>query len=208
MSDPTEYELCWPPGYPRTDYEDREEGRWRYQKGPSGRKRFLTIVEGRDSLLESLRRFGAQHVTISTDADRNRDGSISGQQRRSTDPGVAVYFKLNGREMVIAQDQFLEIECNMRSLALCFEGMIQMRNHGGGPIFNRIEKAFTALPGPMTTPRDWPEILKLPRSATRAEIKSRKRELSRVLHPDAGGDAEAFKEMTAAADQALREVSA
>lgn len=57
----------------------------------------------------------------------------------------------------------------------------------------------------MSTPHG---ILGVSETATAAEIRAARRELARVHHPDAGGDAAVMQQVNAAAAQALRALSA
>jgi hypothetical protein len=51
----------------------------------------------------------------------------------------------------------------------------------------------------------WWEVLGLERTATKADIQNAYRALARQYHPDAGGDAEMFKRLRVAYDQAVKE---
>lgn len=160
------YPLQWPDGWPRTDAHKREDGRSRFQKGDWRGRSFTTINTTRQQLADELQRLGARSVVLSTNVELRLDGQPYSNRRAPDDPGIAVYFALEGEPMVMAQDQFQRVPDNIRSLTLAISGMRQMQRHGGGTMLKRAFSGFTALPppdqmSPITTPptRQWWDVL-------------------------------------------------
>src|SRR5438876_65558 len=94
------YPLQWPDGWLRTPTSKRESDN-RF----GGKVYGLTMDRARDQLVDELGRLGATNVVISTNAELRQDGLPYSQQKRIDDPGVAVYFMLKKRPMVMAVDR-------------------------------------------------------------------------------------------------------
>ena len=120
------------------------------------------------------------------------------------DQGVAVYFTLNGRAMVMACDRYQRVAANLRSLGLALEAMRQLARHGGGVMMERAFAGFAALPRP---PSCW-DVLGVEEGASRGDIERAFRNRAKKVHPDAGGNDHAMAELNAARDQALKEIAA
>lgn len=218
---PTEaYPLTWPQGWPRTPEgkrgADNRFGSMAVQHGNTWRSRGrITPDVARKSLRQELGRLGARNVVISTNIPVRQDGEMHAgmADRKVADPGIAVYFSLKGKQMVMAQDAYVSIAGNMRSLALAIEAMRALERHGGGTMMERAFGGFAALPGPEGSKpkRPWYIVLNYGESdEARAdlsveEIEARYRTLAKRRHPDAeGGSTEAFQELTEARDEAVR----
>ena len=192
------FPLCWPEGWPRTPERQRlaHLSGWEHINSQS-----WTSVTHR--LLEQLRLFGARAIILSTNQPVRRDGLPYAQKRLIDDPGVAVYFEIDKRRLVLAQDSYWWIMCNMRSVSLAIEGMRQMRRHGGQHMMERAFTGFLALPPPaQTQARPWHEVFDLPEHAPIDAIVAKYRHLASALHPDSGGSNEAMAELNLAYEQA------
>jgi len=134
------YPLAWPPGWPRHKGQRDSDRRF---AGPT--YRWDRVFRG---LLDELRRIDAvtSSVVVSTNQPVRQDGLPYAQQRAISDPGVAVYFKRNGKALVMAQDRFDTVMGNMRSLTMAIEGLRQMERHGGATMLERAFDGFAALP--------------------------------------------------------------
>lgn len=204
------YPLAWPDGWKRTPPRAVEEGKYRFRRSfKSGERRadpFWSFPEARDSLIEELRKLGATEgrIVISSNFRTGRDGFPLAPKSRPDDQGVAVYFQLDNKSMVMAQDRYIRAEENMRSLALAIEALRQLERHGGGAMMERAFTGFTALPPP-TTKREWWQVLGVPRDAGRDAILAAHRKLIGDNHPDTGGSHDAMAEINAARDAGLRE---
>lgn len=136
------YPLQWPAGWPRHRGARDSDRRF---KGPT--YHWDRVYRG---LQDELRRIGASPISIivSTNRPVRQDGLPYAQQRNISDPGVAVYFFRNKRQLVMAQDRFDTVIGNMRSLAMAVEGLRQMERHGGAVMLDRAFDGFTALAPP------------------------------------------------------------
>lgn len=160
------YPLQWPDGWPRTKPSHRQDGRSRFQKGGWQNRTYTTINSTRQQLAGELQRLGARNVVLSTNVELRLDGRPYSNRRAPDDPGIAVYFEMDGEAMAMAQDTFDRVPDNIRSLTLAISGMRQMQRHGGGTMLKRAFEGFTALPppdqmSPITTPapKSWWEVL-------------------------------------------------
>lgn len=187
------YPLEWPEGWERTQYHLRKSG-----------SQFKTSFDrARRDLLDELRKLGADNVVISSWLPIRRDGQPYADQarRRLEDPGVAVYFTLRGRQMVMARDAFTSVHDNLRSIGLGIEHLRGLERHGGGTMMERAFAGFAALEAPGTF--DALAVLGLKTGATREEIEAKFREMAKRHHPDRGGDSDEFVRIERARAAAL-----
>ncbi len=197
------YPLRWPDGWPK---------RPGYQGG--GPFKGLTPEKAANSLRNELRLLGAQHVVVSSNL---KPRNFMGDQKQDVraQPGVALYFTLKARAMVMAQDVYSSPYANMRSLALAIEGMRQIERHGGGHMMQRAFDGFAQLGGPAgsTAPakRPWRQVMNLeglagPSFAVLAAAEASYKTLARIRHPDAkDGSNDAMAELNAAITDARAE---
>ena len=191
------YPLQWPDGWPRSPESTRG-----YLQSQYNRPGWDKVVR---RLLDELKRLGAKNIVLSTNQPIRRDGLPYAQQRRIGDPGAAVYFLRAGRQLVMAQDRFLAVDDNIRSLALAIEGMRQMERHGGATMMDKAFAGFEALPAP---PK-WRQILGLDEEGvaiTLDRAEAHYRQLAKTHHPDRGGDAAMFATLNEAINDARREL--
>jgi hypothetical protein len=185
------YPLQWPEGWPKTPKDKRK----RYSQ-------FRTaFVRARDELQRELARLGAKHVVVSSWLAVRNDGQpyADAARRRIDDPGVAVYFELRGRPMVMARDAFETVHDNLRSIGLAIEHLRGLERHGGGTMMERAFDGFLAI----AAPKDAWTILGVDRNATPEQIVAAHRMLAKQAHPDAGGSDGAMAELNRARDVAL-----
>jgi hypothetical protein len=187
------YPLAWPPGWPRHKGSQDSDSRF---KGPT--YQWDRVYRG---LKDELRRIGATHIVVSTNQPLRNDGAPYAQQRNISDVGVAVYFKRNGKALVMAQDRFWSIIGNMRSLTISIEGLRQMERHGGATMMERAFDGFAALP----PPEDCWAILGIANrhGKTRADVMNYFRAKVRETH-DTGAD---MDRLVKARDEALRSIA-
>jgi len=194
------FPLQWPEGWPRTPASKRESDRRFY--GRYG----LPMGRARDRLLAELTALGARNVVVSSNVALRRDGLPYSEQRRLDDPGVAVYFTLRDRPLVMARDAFVSIAGNMRSLTLAVEAMRQLERHGGSTMMERAFAGFAALPAPGQR-KPWRQVFGVDPEWT-GDIAALYREKAKARHPDAGGSDTLMAELNVAYADARRELQA
>jgi hypothetical protein len=190
------FPLQWPDGWPRAKRRDHD-------RKFHGRVYGLAPGRARDQMLDELRQLGAKEVVVSSNVALRRDGLPYSQQARLIDPGVAVYFKLRGRPLVMAQDRFESVAGNMRSLALAIAAMRQLARHGGGTMMERAFTGFAAI-APPDWKKPWREVFGI-KPDWHGDITKLYREKARHRHPDAGGNDALMAELNIAYAEAKRE---
>lgn len=218
------YPLSWPEGWPRTPSTKRDPGNQfgtmttvhsTHGSGSWKARRPIAPDRARRLLRDELDRLGAKHIVLSTNVPLRQDGEMRADKadRRLEDPGVAVYFLLKGKQMVMAQDSFVGVAANMRSLGLAIEALRQLDRHGGGTMMERAFAGFTALPSPdgHRAKRPWWLVLnygadeEARADLTVDEVEARYRALAKKRHPDVdGGSDELMAELNEARDDAVK----
>ena len=210
MSDIMPYPLTWPQYRPRTLPNDRVCASFGKRK-PNSTGNYMTkvrlsLAEARTRMLGELDKFNRvghayrvppQSVVISSNLHvRTTDGLPRGGQPAPKDPGVALYFKLDGQQKCIACDTYNRVEDNMAGIAATIEALRAIERHGSG-MFNDATKGFSLeLPSPDTINlgRGWREVLDYyGNSETEARLAYRRK--CKETHPDAGGSDAAFDEV-------------
>lgn len=224
IEDVQSYPLCWPDGWPRTPNHVRDAGNHFKVQGDAPPdqswrpRRPITFDRARRLLRDELGRLGAENVVLSTNIPLRNDGEPRADQaeRKIPDPGIAVYFMLKGRQMVMAQDAYTWLGANTRSLGLAIEALRSLDRHGGGKMMERAFAGFAALPAPdgVNPKRPWQTVLNYSldpddlSDVSPDEIDARFRTLAKRRHPDVpGGSKEAFQELQDARDEAVRALS-
>jgi len=188
MSEPR-YPLAWPEGWARAKTHRNLGG----HQNQTWHKVVTRLQDEFDNL-------GATDVVLSTNCKPRLDGTPSSKGTVS-DAGVAVYFTLKGKRLVMAQDTYWSVEDNMRSLALALEGLRQVQRHGGAVMLERAFTGFEALPNP-DAPVLWFHVLGVPEDASSDEIRRAHARAARACHPDQGGDDARMAQVNAAWEQA------
>jgi hypothetical protein len=205
------FPLAWPAGWPRTPAHKQVDSRTRWGRGEGRKRRPWTFSEARDELYSELERFGARNLVLSTNFRLTQNGLPSKNFGVPDDQGVAIYFSLSGRQMVMAQDGHTRAEENLRALALVLKYLRGVEDLGGGTMMEKAFEGFEALPAPgEIRKRQWREVFAIPADGmvTKSLIEEAYRALAKAKHPDAGGSAESFHELQQARDEALREIGA
>lgn len=209
MDHPTNYPLAWPLGYKRTNA---------YLQAPfkSGTRGKLTVnqsVERVESQFEAFNKRGhrprASGLIIST----NIQPTLSGRPRSNTgeprDPGVAVYFVLDGKNTVLCCDKWHRVADNLAAIAATIDALRGIDRWGVAEA-SRAFVGFEALPAPGESKvrTCWTVLGLVPRAGlSKQEVDAAWREKARICHPDKpGGSHEGMAELNAARDQAIRAI--
>lgn len=187
------FPLHWPPGWRRMDPSDRRTARFGH------RAQGVSIAEAVKRVQLELGRLGAKDAVISTDLELRKDGLPYSNQPQPKDPGAAVYWRVGKDTRCIALDDYDRIADNIAAIAATLEAMRVIDRHGGAQILDRAFVGFNLLPAPEQR-RWWWEVLGVHPKATRDEVEAAYKKLRSSAHPDNGGDAELFYEVTNAWD--------
>lgn len=208
MTDPiSRYPLQWPVGWKRTTPGYRQSARFGKSRGYNTRGKVeLSVYDGVHRVLQELERMGVSDadIVVSTNVETRLDGLPRSDRAAPGDPGVAVYWRTNGANKVMAIDIYDRVADNLAAVAATLDAMRAIERHGGAAILDRAFTGFTALPAPVVAgmAREWWDVLQVSRDAPREEIKSAYRRLSSQHHPDKGGNAAKMAEINAAFDRA------
>ncbi len=193
------YPLCWPAEYPRTGVPIRSRfGGGYYKKG-------LTLYKARERLDREIRLLGGEEIIISTNMRTRQDGGVYSNAREPSDPGIAVYFKLDGQSVVLSCDRWCTVKENTYAVALSVSAMRSLDRWGVSEILKRVFTGFAALPAPNN---NWWEILNVDREASTEEIRKMYRQQIKQAHPDVGGTVEFSAKLNEAYKRALKEKEA
>lgn len=194
------FPLYWPEGWPRHRGARDSDSRF------AGRAYGLGMGRARDQLLSELNLLGAKNVVVSSNVALRLDGLPYADQRRLDDPGVAVYFTLKDRPLVMANDRFISVAGNFRSLALAISAMRQLERHGGGTMMERAFSGFAAITPP-DWKKPWREVFGV-KPEWKGDVTTLYREKAKLRHPDTGGSDTLMAELNVAYDEARREMAA
>jgi hypothetical protein len=199
------YPLSWPAGWPRKNVHI--ESRF----GHNNRR--PSVALGSSKVFEELKRMGVQDwaVVISTNVELRLDGLPRSDRREPSDPGAAVYFKLNKQDKVLACDKYRTVGENLYAIGCTIEATRAIERWGSVT----VEQAFAGYIAleEKTGPSCWDVLgippIEGPRNAQKEQvIMDAYRRKCRETHPDKeGGSPEAFDAVVKAKDMALQLVN-
>lgn len=218
MTDATRYPLSWPTGWKRTPASKRTRARFtkgsrQYSNTPGGgswvSRSALTVPQGLDRLRTELERLRVRDIIISTNVELNSYGDPRGGRRDPDDPGVAVYFKMGGKDRVLACDCWDRTADNLASVAAHIECLRGIDRYGVGTL-DQAFAGYDALPPPGAHNRPpWRKVFNFADDAAvdADALSARYRDLARQYHPDMqGGSHEAMAMLNEARDTAAQEI--
>lgn len=172
--------LKWPEGWKRGQ-----------ARPPASSSRFKTTFDkSRRRMFNALEKLGATAVVISSNMAIRMDGTprADSARRYISDNGVAVYFTLRDRQMVMARDAYDSPFDNFHSLTMAIEYLQGLERHGGAAMMERAFEGFSAIAAPGAK-KDWREVLGFPPASgpTHDEIREHYRQKMKVAHPDMPG---------------------
>ena len=188
------YPLTWPVNWKRASYRTHSQFRvseWRA----------LSDLEHEVELL------GGMNLIISTNMRLRRDGLPYASQKRVEDPGVAVYFKMDGKDVTMAADQYVHISDNYRAIGKTIECLRGIKRYGASDLLERAFMGFTQIayaPEP-----EWWQVFGYEDRESNLVlgwVRDRYHELAKEHHPDVGGDPEMMKLINAAWEKAKKDI--
>lgn len=192
------YPLQWPTGWPRT-------------KTPQWSKfGDYTFEYMRTELLRELGLLKATNIVISSNLRLRQDGFQFSGQRQPEDVGIAVYFKLSGKDQCIPCDKWHKVEDNLRAIVKTVEALRGIDRWGAKEMVDAAFRGFTALPANASSgeaiiiSRAWYEVLGVSPDAPSEVVEAAYKAMRRKTHPDAGGSESAFNEVQRAYEDSKR----
>jgi hypothetical protein len=187
------YPLQWPAGYPRTAVP-----RSNYKFYPGS----FSLEHG--MLVEELRRMKASNVVISTNRPLAADGNAYARYGKIVDVGVAVYFTVDNKGMVLCCDRWDSLEANLKALTLSVDAMRGLNRWGVSQIMERAFMGFKALPEKAAS-FPWWEVLGISRQCSKKEVIAGYKRQSKLHHPSRGGEPHKWKELQDAYAEGLKQ---
>lgn len=180
------YPLQWPTGWKRTKRPKPSSF------GSDGNK--PSIHRATQELRREMKLLKGKHLVISSDLRLRKDGLPISSQRQPDDPGVALYFTLDGEQKVIACDSYNRAGCNIWAIAKTVNALRGIDRWGASELLTRAFTGFKALPaqGVATTAKTWYDTLKVSPDCSVRELKAAYRELAKRYHPDRIGENDYF----------------
>lgn len=193
------YPLQWPAGWPRA--QSRQYSNF-----------YATQSQAQQGILHQLKLLKAQDVVISTNVRLRRDGLPYTGDRAPADPGVAVYFILNGQQQCIPCDKWARVWENMRAIEKTIEALRGIERWGAKEMVDAAFRGFQALPAPsggeyLEADAPWYVILGVNQFASKDEIKVAYREKAKSAHPDQGGSSREWESLQRAYDKGISNAS-
>lgn len=187
------YPLQWPVGYPRTVMTEIS------RFGDHSLSKAVSCV---NSELQSM---GAKNVVISSNIPVRKDGlPRSDYSKRSiNDVGVAIYFLYKNEQKVLCCDAWRCVEDNIWAIVKSVEAMRGLGRWKVSQIIEQTFHGFKALPEKATGKSCWDILGMVPTRDVHA-ISKKYKELAIKMHPDTGGSAEAFAELSKAREDAVQ----
>lgn len=218
MTDANRYPLSWPAGWPRTKARDRKPATFTETKAASlstGRRIAgpVSMPTARNRLWQQIEALGVPYdsAILSTNMQLTSMGEPRADRRQPDDPGVAVYFKLHGKDRVLACDRWDSVPGNIAAIAQHIDAIRRVDRYGVGTL-DQAFAGYDALPPPGASNRPpWRKVFDITWDAevTTDLLQQRYRHKARTMHPDVpGGSHEAMAQLNEARDAALREIAA
>lgn len=194
------YPLLWPAGWKRS--VERKRSRFGHGYNVESKP---SMAYATDEVLRELELMKAHSVVISSNIILRNDGFPRSGQPIPKDPGVAVYFKRKGKDQVLQCDTFDLPGCNLYAISRTVNALRQMERDGCGDMMERAFTGFKALPE--FAEQSWRSVLQLPARCEWDSVVHAYRSLAKKYHPDnqETGDAEKFKQIANAYDEAKKE---
>lgn len=189
------YPLVWPAGRDRLEESERRRGPFTHHR------QRMTVATSLSRLADELDRLRAENIVVSSNVPLRADG-LPRSSIEPDDPGVCVYFELEGKPHAMPCDTYDRVADNLAAIAAHIDATRRIERHGVASVAQMFQ-GFLALPAP---PSCW-EVLGMSRSsATRRDVEISYRSLARSAHPDSGGSDAAMAELNAAREEALRQL--
>lgn len=166
--------LSWPAGRPRST------GRANAQFKDYGHR--VSIATACNRLQEELDKIGADGIVLSTNVPARLDGTPRSGQPEPADPGAALYFRLAGRDTVLACDKWNRVADNIVAIAKHIEALRGQDRWGVGT----IEQAFAGYQA-LPAPEQWWQVLGCKPDTPQDQVETVYRRLAKTFHPDHGG---------------------
>ncbi|MGN6478311.1 MAG: hypothetical protein ACTHKV_13885, partial [Flavipsychrobacter sp.] len=170
------YPLHWPMAYTRTPAYKRKNSQFKN-----------TLGAARDFLKSEVRKLGATNLIISTNIPTKQNGDLYADYSRYKldDPGVAIYFNYNGKEVALCCDQYGRVWENIQALAKAIEAIRGLERWGVSDFLDRAFTGFQQLPESTTGEQNIWEVLGLDsKPESSIVVHQAYKSKAKTVHPD------------------------
>jgi hypothetical protein len=216
------YPLSWPTGWARTPRNHRQRANFRQttegveqRRGTDGvvrnvavkRDREVSLFAATERLDRQLQLLGATLATLSSNVVLRLDGRPRSGQPEPDDVGVACYFTLRGKAVVLACDRWNRVADNVAAIAAHIDALRRIDRYGVGTV-DQVFLGYAALAA--NTAANWRDVFGFPDGTrpTLAAVDEKFKTLARAAHPDSGGTHDQMARLSEARAFARQELSA
>jgi len=188
------YPLHWPLGYRRTAPGQRISSPFKQ-----------SMDKAQQFLRKEIERIKAKKLIVSSNVPVRQDGGLytDWMVRKIDDPGVAIYFQLDGQQVSMCCDQYKTVWENVYALGKSIEALRAIDRYGTSEFIKRAFSGFKELPE-QSSGRTWWEILEVSKSASPEIVRQAYLSKIKKAHPDAGGSHEQFIQIQKAYEQSCQ----
>jgi len=158
------FPLQWPKARPRTKAGDRKRAAFNKKHVPAGKAYTVTselsVPDSVGRLQRELDLMGATTYVLSTNLALRLDGLPRSGQAEPADPGVALYFRIDGRDHCLPCDTYDRIADNIAAIAKHIEATRAIERYGVATM-SEMFSGFAALPPPPSAKQSWRDVLGL-----------------------------------------------
>ena len=200
------YPLQWPIMRSRTKEDKRERARFGHRGWQDSYSKPVTFEIATRHMYDELERLGAKSITLSSNLKLRNDGIPYSNQGRVEDPGIAVYFFRDDKELCFSCDKWDRAEDNIRAVAKSIEAIRGLNRWGSKDMVEAAFSGFKALPAPggdciITGAPDY-----FCGCHSKEEVISSYKRFAKDLHPDGGGSNILFVELQRQYNIALSQI--
>lgn len=190
------FPLHWPMGYKRTPSFLRINSKFK-----------VNMDTAQQQLRLEIKRLGGKNLVVSTNIPVRKDGGlyVDWMSKKIDDPGVAIYFSINEKNVSMCCDKFFRIWENVYALAKGIEALRGMDRWGVSEFLERAFTGFTGIPETVQAEKDIWDILGLSVKPDSIDVvKSAYRNMAKICHPDIpGGSHYKMQQLNDAYEKAL-----
>ncbi|WP_420147199.1 J domain-containing protein [Spirosoma sp.] len=194
-------------------------------KAPGAATYSTILTTAYDYVLKQLTLLGAKKIVISSNAVLKKDGKPSAKQPKIADSGVAVWFQWSGSQTIwysISCDIYNSIADNLRAIGLSVIDIRNITRRLNTPLIRMFmatppqDQSQQQKPPPRQepppprqeykreAPQFWRSVLSVSLTAGWPETKRAYYQLAKIRHPDTGGSAAQFQELSRAYSEAKK----
>lgn len=196
--------LNWPDDVPMRDDSERKLGRFAEGKDA------ISVAQAVERLDREIKRLGGDNASLcanfSVTAGRK---TIRMEVMRRENQAVCLRFNIGDQLFVMPMDGYTDAAQNIAGLAAHIEATRAIERHGVATV-SQVLNNFAALPprsgeAAIKPKRPWYDVLGILQESSLGVIEAVFRELSKVHHPDHGGDPGNYQELMDAIKEAREE---